>query len=147
MKDFEPESYWTIKVEALAEHSELLKLEWLRGSIYELDVANAFLNRIQRAQHAEVTELSVKEQQKERPKALNTVELLKQASTRLGIGPGDAMRMAEQLYTRGFISYPRTETTEYPEEFDYMHCLRHVNPTSIQKWSDDSLRVEASFLR
>lgn len=36
----------------------------------------------------------------------------------VGIGPQYAMQLAERLYTQGYISYPRTETTSYPENFD-----------------------------
>ncbi len=36
------------------------------------------------------------------------------ASSRLGITPASAMRIAEDLYMDGFISYPRTDNTVYP---------------------------------
>ena len=34
--------------------------------------------------------------------------MLKIASSGLGIAPAQAMRIAENLYTSGYLSYPRT---------------------------------------
>lgn len=74
-----------------------------------------------------VTGVTRKEKVKQRPQALNTVELMRVASSGLNIGPHYAMQVAERLYIQGFISYPRTETTHYPENFDLMS----VNPSTI----------------
>ena len=53
----------------------------------------------------------------------NTVALLKLASSVLGLSPHRAMQVAEDLYTAGFISYPRTESTRYPTGFDVSGAL------------------------
>jgi DNA topoisomerase-3 len=55
---------------------------------------------------------------------LNTVELLKTASSSLSIGPHVAMRIAEQLYTAGLLSYPRTESSAYPATFEFRVILK-----------------------
>ena len=39
-------------------------------------------------------------------------------SSRLGITPARAMRLAEDLYMDGYISYPRTDNTVYPASLD-----------------------------
>jgi DNA topoisomerase-1 len=48
------------------------------------------------------------------PAPLNTTAFTTDASSRLGITPAAAMRIAEDLYMDGFISYPRTDNTVYP---------------------------------
>lgn len=68
-----------------------------------------------------------KEKAKPRPAALNTVELMKVASAGLGLSPHSAMVLAERLYIQGYISYPRTETTSYSENFDLRYaCYRLI---------------------
>ncbi|KAK6009756.1 hypothetical protein OSTOST_25286, partial [Ostertagia ostertagi] len=75
-----------------------------------------------------------KEARKERPAALNTVELMRVASSSFGISPASTMSVAEQLYTQGFISYPRTETTAYPPNFDLVGTLKQQS--NNPKWGD-----------
>lgn len=37
----------------------------------------------------------------------------------LGLGPQNAMQVAEKLYLGGYITYPRTESTKYADRFDF----------------------------
>jgi DNA topoisomerase-3 len=67
-----------------------------------------------------VSSIQSTEKSKGRPIALNTVELMRIASSGLGMGPHHAMQIAERLYVQGYISYPRTETSSYPENFDLL---------------------------
>lgn len=54
-----------------------------------------------------------------RPFPLTTVELQKRAAKSLRISSHDAMKVAESLYNKGLISYPRTETDQFPQGFDF----------------------------
>src|SRR4029077_15070337 len=48
------------------------------------------------------------------PIPYNTTAFSTDASSRLGITPASAMRIAEDLYMDGVFSYPRTDNTVYP---------------------------------
>jgi DNA topoisomerase I len=61
-----------------------------------------------------VKEVSSKRNTRKPPTPLNTTAFTTDASSRLGITPAAAMRVAEDLYMDGFISYPRTDNTVYP---------------------------------
>jgi DNA topoisomerase III len=54
--------------------------------------------------------------------ALNTVEMLRLVVGQLKISSEEVMKIAESLYTKGLITYPRTETSKYSnsesEEFE-----------------------------
>ena len=77
-----------------------MTLDWDRGRVFDKDIAMAFHDRMRETTPAllKVTSVKEKEKAKQRPQALNTVELLRVASARLGIGPQQTMQMAERLY-------------------------------------------------
>jgi DNA topoisomerase-1 len=61
-----------------------------------------------------VSEIAARRNTRRPPTPLNTTAFTTDASSRLGITPKAAMRIAEDLYMDGFISYPRTDNTVYP---------------------------------
>lgn len=136
IKNFKPETYWFVQLTA---GNPEVTLEWARGRVFKKDVATMFLTNVKKFKDAlyvlvwylfgifgnifsifSVESVATKDMTKQRPLALNTVELMRTASSGLGIGPQTAMGIAERLYTQGYISYPRTETTSYPTNFDLM---------------------------
>lgn len=125
IQGFEPESFWSIKV-AIKNSETSTNLTWNRERVFDRQVGNLFLKIVDGAKGggARVNNINVQKKSKTRPHALNTVELLKHCSSDLGISPSETMSIAERLYTQGFISYPRTETSKYPEMFDIDSVLR-----------------------
>ncbi|GFP80697.1 DNA topoisomerase 3-beta [Phtheirospermum japonicum] len=99
---------------------------WDRGGWVgqlHVEVTQMFRNFVKEDGMLKVIGVSEKQESKGRPTGLNTVNLLKVASSALGFGPQLTMQLAERLYTQGFISYPRTESTAYPSSFDYKGTL------------------------
>jgi DNA topoisomerase-1 len=65
-----------------------------------------------------VTAIKTRKQTRKPPTPLNTTAFTTDASSRLGITPARAMRLAEDLYMDGYVSYPRTDNTVYPASLD-----------------------------
>ncbi|OZJ02901.1 hypothetical protein BZG36_04922 [Bifiguratus adelaidae] len=127
IQSFTPENFWTINVTVDKKNPESpypVKLTWERGRVFDKHVANLFLSMLKDGKTATVVDVTAKPQVRQRPHALNTVELLKFGSAHLGIAPQDCMNTAERLYTQGYISYPRTETSQYPKNFDLHGVLK-----------------------
>ncbi|XP_060050632.1 DNA topoisomerase 3-beta-1 isoform X5 [Erinaceus europaeus] len=124
IQSFKPETYWVLQAKVNADKDRSLLLDWDRVRVFDREIAQMFLNMTKSEKEAQVEATSKKEKAKQRPLALNTVEMLRVASSSLGMGPQHAMQTAERLYTQGYISYPRTETTHYPENFDLKGPLR-----------------------
>jgi len=62
-----------------------------------------------------VKSVTSRKNQSKPPTPYNTNSFQVDASSRLGITPKMAMNYAQDLYDDGFISYPRTDNTQYPD--------------------------------
>ena len=65
---------------------------------------------------ARVVSVQDRPKSKWKPLPLTTVELQKSASRFLKMSSHECMEIAERLYTKGFISYPRTDTDTFPAD-------------------------------
>ena len=71
----------------------------------------------------QMSNVDIRETKQGRPIPLNTVALLQASSEILGIGPHAAMQTAKRLDLLGFLSYPQTKSTSYPDSFDVRGTL------------------------
>jgi DNA topoisomerase-1 len=60
------------------------------------------------------------------PSPFNTTAFTSAASS-VGVSPARAMRIAEDLYMDGFISYPRTDNTVYPKSLPVRELLSSIS--------------------
>jgi len=130
---FTPEPFW--KIIPIIEHDgRRLRLEWDTGRVFDHEVASMYEKMLKSIKTATIVAVKTSEDKRPRPQGLNTVELLKTASGKLGLGPQTTMHIAERLYISGYISYPRTESTAYPSGFDINGTLKMLQ--SNDSWGD-----------
>lgn len=70
---------------------------------------------------------------------MDTIELEKLGSRKLKLSAKETMTIAEKLYTRGIISYPRTETNMFSKEINLRSLVE--NHTSHPAWGGFADRV------
>lgn len=123
IQSFKPEPYFVV-VPTIDKSGARWKLSWERQRILRnRPLADSYLTKIQDCKWAILLSSTTSKKSKPRPTPLNTVELLKICSKSLGMSPHKAMQIAERLYIAGFVSYPRTESTSYPQHFDFQEAL------------------------
>ena len=79
-----------------------------------------------------VTDVKFGEKQDRAPSPFDTTTYIV-AAARLGFSAANAMRVAEDLYMNGFISYPRTDNTVYPSSLDIEGILKTIRASPFKK--------------
>ena len=112
VKNFVPEPFWSIKVTHRRDDINVV-FNWKRVRLFDRAVVVILFERCIAAKTAKVIKVQEKPTSKWKPLPLTTVELQKNASRFLRMNSHEAMAVAEGLYQKGFISYPRTETDRF----------------------------------
>lgn len=129
VRNFVPEDFWSIKVMHKKDGLSVT-FSWARNRLFDRAAVTILFERCLAAKQAKVTRVQEKPTKKWRPLPLTTVELQKMATRFLHMTGQQAMTVAEALYNKGFISYPRTET----DRFDKGMNLRAL----VQKQTQDN---------
>ncbi|MGZ4942339.1 MAG: DNA topoisomerase I [Halobacteriota archaeon] len=90
---------------------------------------------------AAVVSFERKERRDTPPTPFNTTEFVAAAST-LGVSASRAMDTAERLYTAGWISYPRTDNTVYPNELDLRLTVSMFKSGYFARYAQELLQKE-----
>lgn len=125
---FVPEATFSLHLQASCP-KKAIDFSWSRGCLYDritsIVLFQDALNCCSSATAAAARVLSCTSlpTSRRRPLPLTTVELLKFCSGRLRIQSQRVMKIAEDLYNRGLISYPRTETNQFPRGFPFSDTI------------------------
>ncbi|KAI9822017.1 MAG: DNA topoisomerase [Thelocarpon impressellum] len=117
VKNFVPETFWSIKVTHRRDDINV-NFSWRRVHLFDRMAVTVLFERCLLARQATVTKVQTKPTSKWRPLPLTTVELQKMGTRFLRMDSQKIMKVAEDLYTKGFISYPRTETDQFDKGID-----------------------------
>ena len=119
---FVPIPYWVI--EAVLEHSgEKFSARYAEGQIWQEPMAQMLYKTAKAAKQGVVTRVEVRQDKIARPVPFDTTTFLREANRHLHISTSEALKVAESLYMKGLISYPRTDNQTYPPSLDFRSIL------------------------
>ncbi len=138
IKQFEPRPYWTLVARSEHDGTEF-PLEHAHGIFPEAEreLARETHRKVAGATEGTVRSF-VEEETRRRPPVPFSTTLFVGEATRLGIGAAHSMRIAEDLYTQGLISYPRTDNTVYPRGTG----LKAI----VERFRESPFRSEAEYI-
>uniref|UniRef100_A0A7I4Y9H7 DNA topoisomerase n=1 Tax=Haemonchus contortus TaxID=6289 RepID=A0A7I4Y9H7_HAECO len=130
---FVVETFWKLVVEHKREDKKA-EFTWDRVRLFDQDIVQILYDDCMEARAAKIETVTSKPKTNYRPQPLDTVQLEKLAVRKLRMSAKQAMDIAEKLYNKGYISYPRTETNKFPKNMDLSALVRQQ--TTSPKWGD-----------
>ena len=136
IKEFVPEPFWTLEATGVSDGEEF-RLQHEHGIFSDAAEARKLLAALHGATEGTVVDFKEEEVRRRPPVPFSTTLFVAEA-TRLGLSASGAMRVAEDLYTQGLISYPRTDNTVYPRGLGLK--------TLVEKFVESPFREEAAYV-
>jgi DNA topoisomerase-1 len=129
IEKFVPEKYWQLGL-FTEKAGEQIEARHTNGRFKEQKAAE--LARDQTKEPLVVTEVREGTKQDRSPSPFDTTTYIV-AAARLGFSAANAMRIAEDLYMNGYISYPRTDNTVYPPSLNLNEVLATIRNSPFKK--------------
>ena len=122
IKNFVPEPYWMIK--AIIEGK--IEVDHVDGKIFDKARAEEIMAKCQ-GKDATVDKISISKSSTKPPVPFNLGGLQSEAYNVFGFSPKKTQTIAQNLYTSGYTSYPRTSSQKLPESLDFKSIFMQLS--------------------
>ncbi|SBS85807.1 DNA topoisomerase 3, putative [Plasmodium ovale] len=126
-------------------HTNVVDFTWSRLKLFDHLGIVLIYEKLLKNPLCRIINIYEKEVRKYRPLPLNTLQMTKLASKYFHISSKDCMNIAEKLYNKGYISYPRTETNYFMDTMNLQKLVQELGKNNIfgfyaQKLSKDNFK-------
>ncbi len=109
---------------ALFAAAAVAKFRWSRDRLYDRLCCGLIFESVSEDGSALISDINNRQTTRSRPVPLSTVEMQKNLSRPpYRLASSLSMEIAEKLYQRGLISYPRTETDKFIDSTNLQHLI------------------------
>ena len=125
IRAFEPEAYWELFGELSKADGDPFEAQYFFTNdagneaerVWDESVAETLTAALAATDAAVVDDVRRRTRTDEPPTPFNTTAYIRAAGS-LGYSAQRAMSIAEELYTAGYVTYPRTDNTVYPDDLE-----------------------------
>lgn len=108
-----------------------------KNKIFEKDVAEKIMQKIKGVKSAKIKEVNTNKFNQAPPNPFDLTSLQIEAHKCLRISPKMTLEIAQELYTGGYISYPRTSSQQLPPSIEYKKILKKLAKSELYKEGAD----------
>ncbi|MEM0481690.1 MAG: DNA topoisomerase [Nitrososphaerota archaeon] len=128
IREFKPRKYWYVT--CILKYGDAV-FKASSGEVWDRALAKHLIQEASSANLGEVLGYAEERVRVARPLPARTDDSLRELVKIMGRSSYSLMRVMEQLYQSGYLSYPRTETNRYPEGFDFKRRLKIVMGSGV----------------
>ncbi len=124
IQKFKPEPFWEIELDGSAKDKPILA-QHEAGKFTEKKQADLVIKKT-KGKKAKVADVKKTEFLQDPPFPFDLTTLQTEAYKVFGISPKETLSIAQDLYTQGLISYPRTSSQKLPAAIQYVDVIKEL---------------------
>lgn len=122
---FKSDPYWEINLDGKVK-SHVITAKHKDGKIFDKKRVDDILKKTKN-EKAIINAMKESERVSEAPHPFNLTNLQTEAYSLFGFSPKKTLSLAQDIYTAGYISYPRTSSQKLPASIDYKKILTKLS--------------------
>jgi len=126
---FVPKKYWQIFL--TAEKNGIIVAVHKEDKFWEKEKAKKVYDKTHKEKTGKITDIKKNEFDVNPPFPFDLTALQIEAYRCFGINPKETLSIGQELYTNGYISYPRTSSQILPKEIGYNNILNQLSKNPI----------------
>lgn len=134
---FKPDPFWQIQLVGEVKHS-VIEAWHKQDKFWDKKEADKVMTNVKNPK-AKISEVSSKQFKQAPPVPFDLTSLQIEAYKTTKINPKNTLEIAQNLYTNGWISYPRTSSQKLPKSIGYSKIMKSLSKQKVYKPLCDKL--------
>jgi len=132
IKAFKPIPFWQIELKGIVNKGDIIAWH-IKDKFWEKKEADQVMLNVKGHKKGSITKVEKNQFKQSPPNPFDLTSLQVEAYRVFKIQPKETLSIAQDLYTAGFISYPRTSSNQLPSKIGYSKIIGLLSKQDIYK--------------